>query len=63
MEQEKVELDLKHVVCPQCKKPFILAFNEWPDNKPQTLIIRSCPSGGIYDVFIQCPSCDYQEGL
>jgi len=29
----------------------------------QTLNIRGCPSGGVYDVSISCPHCDYEEGL
>jgi len=54
--------DLKHVVCPQCKKPFTLCWNDYQD-KPQTLFIRGCPSGGIYDVYIECPHCNYREDL
>ena len=29
----------------------------------QTLMLRGCPSGGIYDVAINCPHCDYEEEL
>ena len=29
----------------------------------QTLMIRSCPSGGVYDVSIECPHCNYEEEL
>ena len=29
----------------------------------QTLMLRGCPSGGIYDVAISCPHCDYEEEL
>jgi DNA-directed RNA polymerase subunit RPC12/RpoP len=54
--------ELKDMVCPQCKKRFILAWNDWRD-KPQTLMIRGCPSGGIYDVAISCPHCNYEEQL
>ena len=54
--------DLKHVVCPQCKKPFVLNWVNYSD-KPETLICRSCPSGGLYDVSIRCPHCDYEEEL
>jgi len=28
-----------------------------------TLVLRGCPSGGIYDVSIECPYCDYVEDL
>ena len=53
--------DLKHVICPQCKKGFVLTFDYIGTH--QSLIIRSCPSGGIYDVCISCPHCDYEEEL
>ena len=59
------QIDLEkanHVTCPQCKRSFTLRWAEW-DDKPLTLKIRSCPSGGIYDVLIDCPYCDYEEGL
>jgi uncharacterized C2H2 Zn-finger protein len=48
--------------CPQCNKLFKLGWNDYSD-KPQTLFIRACPSGGIYNVFIRCPYCDYEEEL
>lgn len=54
--------DLKNVECPQCKEGFKLTYDGYKDS-PQTLIIRSCPSGGIYDVLIKCPHCDYEESL
>lgn len=61
---------LKNVVCPQCKKPFRLIWNDYTHISgtkdqwhKQTLIIRGCPSGGIYDVAIRCPHCDYEEDL
>lgn len=38
---------------------FLLKF----DGDPTTLVIRSCPSGGIYDVLIRCPFCNYEEPL
>jgi hypothetical protein len=53
---------LADVICPQCKKPFRLTWNDYSDT-PQTLITRECPSGGIYDVSISCPHCDYREEL
>ena len=53
---------LRDVTCPQCKKPFELNWNDYSDRK-QTLILRGCPSGGIYDVSIECPHCDYHEDL
>jgi len=51
-----------YLVCPQCRKRF---YPIWDDsnNLKQTLIIRSCPSGGIYDVHIECPHCDFHEDL
>ena len=56
---------LKDVICPQCKKPFELSWDDTPigDSLPYTLRLRSCPSGGIYDVLISCPHCDYEEDL
>lgn len=61
------EEDLKHVNCPQCKNKFRLTWDDYPSEEgeylPKTLIIRGCPSGGIYDVSISCPHCDYEEDL
>lgn len=54
--------DLKHVACPQCGKVFRLTWNDYSDT-PETVIIRDCPSGGVYDVSIRCPHCDYVEEL
>lgn len=54
--------DLKHVICPQCGKPFKLDWNGY-DKNPMTLRLRGCPSGGIYDVSIHCPHCNYEEEL
>lgn len=54
--------DLKNVICPQCKSDFKLTWDDYSDS-PSTLIIRGCPSGGIYDVSIRCPHCDYEEEL
>jgi hypothetical protein len=60
---EQINLEkANHVTCPQCKRPFTLRWSEW-DSKPLTLKIRGCPSGGIYDVSIGCPYCDYEEEL
>lgn len=53
-------IDLKHVTCPQCGKPFRLS---WDNDSFYTLRLRGCPSGGIYDVTIKCPHCDYEEAL
>ena len=50
------------VVCPQCKKKFNLIWDADYGEK-STLIIRSCPSGGVYDVKVSCPHCDYEEPL
>ena len=47
---------VRDVVCPQCKHPFELTWGT-------TLRVRGCPSGGIYDVSIECPTCDYTEPL
>ena len=53
---------LKLVICPQCKQTFRLMWDGYSDDDV-TLIIRACPSGGIYDVIIMCPHCDYEEPL
>lgn len=53
---------IANVVCPQCKKRFVLDWNGY-GKMEQTLMMRGCPSGGIYDVYIQCPHCDYTEEL
>lgn len=54
-----VERRLRDVQCPQCKRDFRLSW----DGPVGTLVIRECPSGGIYDVAIKCPYCDYREEL
>lgn len=54
--------NLKNIVCPQCKKPFKLIWGT-SFTKNQTLYIRECPSGGVYDVAIHCPNCNYEEEL
>lgn len=53
------------VNCPQCHKAFALRFaRDFEENEaPPTLVIRDCPSGGIYDVHIECPHCNYEEPL
>jgi hypothetical protein len=53
---------LKDVVCPQCKNPFRLTWSGGFTERV-TLVMRGCPSGGIYDVSIECPHCDYEEEL
>lgn len=59
---EEVDLEkANHVLCPQCKRRFVLRWAEY--DRPCTLIIRNCPSGGIYDVSLRCPYCDYEEPL
>lgn len=64
---------LSEMVCPQCRKPFILTWNDYSydertkrfnsGDRGSTLEMRGCDSGGIYDVAIACPHCDYREGL
>jgi len=58
---------LRDVVCPQCGKPFRLIWNDHTrlgdKYQEQTLMLRGCPSGGIYDVSIHCPHCGYVEEL
>lgn len=53
------ESEIKNVTCPQCKRAFVLTWG----TSDRTLVIRGCPSGGIYDVEIHCPNCDYEEPL
>lgn len=61
----RIVRDLKHVTCPQCKKDFRLSWDATTlgNPVPQTLVVRWCPSGGVYDVSIECPHCDYVEEL
>jgi ssDNA-binding Zn-finger/Zn-ribbon topoisomerase 1 len=58
---------LADVICPQCRKPFRLVWNDYTKMKgewaKQTLIITECPSGGVFAVSIDCPHCDYVEEL
>ena len=66
MDKTDKEYRLKDMVCPQCKKEFLLRWEDCDNNyKPvkETLIIRVCPSGGLYDVRIKCPHCNYEEEL
>ncbi len=66
---ELVPARVKDVVCPQCKRPFLLVWSDYasrtgsPQPTPYTLSVRSCPSGGVYDVSVECPHCDYTEPL
>lgn len=55
----------KYVECPACGRAFRLNWNDYSnlEGEVQTLILRGCPSGGIYDVSIQCPHCQYKEDL
>lgn len=53
---------VKDVQCPQCRRPFVLRWND-ERHAPATLNIRSCPSGGVYDVAIRCPHCNFEEPL
>jgi hypothetical protein len=55
-------VDLKNVICPQCKKGFQLAWDADLGNK-NTLILKSFSSGKIYHVSITCPHCEYLEDL
>jgi hypothetical protein len=55
-------LRLADVICPQCEEPFRLRWERYAA-EPCTLCLRGCPSGGIYDVSIECPYCDYKEDL
>lgn len=57
------ERRLRDMVCPQCKEEFELAWQGYFDNKPMTLILQGCPSGGIYNIYISCPHCSYEEEL
>jgi len=52
---------LKDQTCPQCNKAFQLTWGE--DEPKASLHLRGCPSGGIYDVSICCPNCNYEEPL
>ncbi|MCH7664063.1 MAG: hypothetical protein IH859_09390 [Chloroflexi bacterium] len=54
---------LTNMICPQCKEKFILGGWEDYGDHVTTLKIRGCPSGGLYDVRISCPFCDYEEEL
>jgi rRNA maturation protein Nop10 len=56
------EVRLKDIMCPQCGKDFQLTWQDYY-GKTATLEIRGCPSGGIYDVIISCPHCNYEEPL
>jgi DNA-directed RNA polymerase subunit RPC12/RpoP len=64
MEEVEKRKALKNQKCPQCKEWFKLVWNDYStDEGKQSLIMRGCPSGGIYDVYIKCPNCSYEEEL
>ncbi len=50
------------VICPNCQEEFQLQCDSM-DDKPDTFVISSCDSGGIYAIYIQCPHCDYKEEM
>ena len=53
---------VRDVFCPQCHNPFKLTFGDYDySSRSDTIIIRSCPSGGIYNATIKCPHCNYEE--
>lgn len=55
---------IRDVRCPQCGWFFELNWNDYGNlnvERPQTLFVRDCPSGGVYDVHVECPKCDYRE--
>lgn len=62
---EATDKELRDMTCPECGKAFRLLWDEenFRSTGPVTLQIRSCPSGGIYDVRISCPHCEYEEQL
>ena len=62
LEPARPEPSISPVICPQCKQQFKLVWTDYFDDVT-TLIIRGCPSGGLYDVRIHCPHCDYEEEL
>lgn len=59
---KEVDREGMFIKCPQCKKEFSLVWDSTFDYK-NTVNISSCPSGGVYNVSISCPYCDYEEEL
>lgn len=63
-EVEATNPEKVNALCPQCKSWFMLRWNDYNyRGRKQTLFPRSCPSGGMYDIRIECPHCDYSEQL
>ena len=58
---KEVDYEGTFVKCPQCKKDFALVWESF-DNV-NTIDVSACPSGGVYNVSISCPYCDYEEEL
>jgi hypothetical protein len=46
---------LVDMVCPECSHSWKL--------DSEGLHIKSCDSGGIYSVYIECPKCRYSESV
>jgi DNA-directed RNA polymerase subunit RPC12/RpoP len=48
--------------CADCGRPFRLVGDD-PKPGQAYLAIRSCDSGGIYAVRIECPHCGHEHDL
>lgn len=53
---------MKTITCPQCGTVFELA-NDPYDDRPETLLVWSCESGGVYSIIIRCPGCGLEESV
>jgi len=62
--QKPKHADPRHVMCPLCLKDFLVVWNDYSHRLGDkiTLRIDDYTSGGVYDVRISCPHCDYEEG-
>jgi len=52
---------MNQIRCDKCGKEFKLSHDDY--FSPETLIINSCQSGGIYSIEIQCPYCNHKESV
>lgn len=58
----RIEEEVPKITCACCGRQYTLAWESW-GQAPVTVFILSCVSGGIYEVYLQCPHCNYRIEL
>ena len=49
--------------CANCEKVYRIEYDAYGVERPMTLIVKSCESGGIYDIYVKCPFCGYRGDI